>query len=100
MAESRVPRFRHNVPTLNHEKVVPYLEYPLVHNDTVTQEPFYIEFPFTIVSSDQSNTTLYKWNGGGWTEVKGWDNPEKICGRGFFSVTTAANAYVLITEHF
>jgi len=97
---SRVPRFQHTVPTLNHDKVVPYLEYPLVFDATVTEEPFYIEFPFTIVSSDPSNTKLYKWNGGGWTEVIGWSNPDKICGRGFFSVTTYANAYVLISEHF
>jgi hypothetical protein len=95
---SLVPKFKYPVPTLNHEKKVPYNEHPLVYNDTVTEEPFYVEYPFTFVTSDQGNTSLYKWNGNGWTLVTGWSNPEYFYGTGYFAVTTAANCYVTITE--
>ena len=98
MAQTLVPKHLHNVPSLNHTKTVLYNEYVLINNTTVTEEPFYVDWPFTFVTSDAPNTTLYKWNGGGWTEIKGWSNPDCIGGKGFFAVTTAANAYVLITE--
>lgn len=94
-----VPQFQYTVPTLGHPKDRPYIDFPLVYNETVTNRVFYVQHPFTFVTSDAANTSLYKWNGGGWTEVTGWDNPEKVYGFGFFSVTTAANAYVSISEH-
>ena len=96
---SIVPNFKYPVPTLNHNKLVPYIDFPVVYNATVTEEPFYVEYPFTFVTSDAANTTLYKWNGNGWVSVTGISNPEYIFGRGFFAVTTAANAYVTVTEH-
>ena len=99
MAQSILPYFRYTVPTLGHNKERPYIDFPLVRNETVTARPFYVEYPFTFVSSDSANTTLLKWNGVGWTTVSGWSNPDKIYGFGFFAVTTAANCYVVISEH-
>jgi hypothetical protein len=96
---SSIPQTKWLTPTVNHDKIVPYVDFPVVHNATVTTEPFYVDYDFTICSSDPTNTTLYKWNGVGWTEIGGVANPEKITIRGFFAVTTAANAYVTITEH-
>lgn len=97
---SSLPKLAWNYPTLNHDKKFPYIDFPVVYNDTVTNEAFYIEHDFTFVTSDATNTSLYKWNGGGWTQVSGISNPELVFGRGYYSVTTAANAYVAVTEHF
>lgn len=96
---SILPSFKYTVPELTHVKERPYLDFPLVYNETVTQRPFYVEHDFTFVTSDSANTTLYKWSGGGWVAVTGISNPELILGRGFYAVTTAANAYVSITEN-
>ena len=96
---SIVPDFKYTVPTLTHKKLVPYIDFPIVFNDIVTNEPFYIEFNWTFVTSDQANTTLRKWNGSSWTDVTGWSNPEFFFGKGFYSVTTATAAYVTVTEH-
>lgn len=94
-----IPKTPWIVPTVAHKKNAPYIDFPLVYNDTVTNVVFYVDYDFTICSSSPTNTTLYKWNGNGWTEIGGITNPEKITIRGFFSVTTAADAYVTITEH-
>lgn len=100
MPEQQITRTRWPRPALNHVKTAPYTEFPLVYNDTVTNEPFFVGFPFLIATSTLANTTLYKWNGNSWTEVSGWANPDIIDGRGYFSVTTSADEYVLITEIF
>lgn len=94
-----VPTFKYPVPSLNHDKKTPYNDFPLVYNETVTNRPFYVEYPFTFVTSDLSVTTLYKWNGFGWVAVTPISNPENVDARGFFSVTTSSAAYVAITEH-
>lgn len=96
---STIPKFKWETPVVNHKKLAPYVDFPVVYNATVTTEPFYVEYDWTFVTSDAANTTLYKWNGATWTTVSGWSNPERFYGRGFFAVTTAANAYVSITEH-
>lgn len=85
---------------MNHTKEQPYIDYPLVYNDTVTKEVFYAEYDFTFVTSDAANTTLYKWTGNGWITISGMSNPDVLYGRGFYAVDTAANAYVAITEHY
>lgn len=95
-----VPKLPWSYPTLNHTKRAPYVDFPVVYNATVTNEPFYIEHDFTFVTSDSANTELYKWNGGTWTQVTGMTNPDLFFGRGFYSVTTTANAYVAVTEHY
>lgn len=97
---NRVPRLLYNTPTLNHTKEVPYTDYPLVFNETVTKRAFYIEFDFTFVTSDSANTTLYKWTGNGWVAITGMSNPDVLFGRGFYAVDTAANCYIAITEHY
>lgn len=97
--QSIVPSVPWTVPDLNHHKSIPYIEYPLIYNATVTEEPFYVEHPFTFTTSDAANTTLYKWTGGSWSAITGMSNPDVIYAHGFFAVTTAANAYVSITEH-
>lgn len=94
-----VPNLGHVVPVLNHRKKSYYIDFPIINNDTIANEAFYVEHDFTIVSSNISNTALYKWNGTGWTEVTGLSNPDVIFGRGFYSVTTTANESVAITEH-
>jgi hypothetical protein len=96
---SRVPSARHNLPTLNHPKTVPYIDYPVVGGAIVTNEPFFAEYDFTFVTSDAGNTTLSKWNGTGYTAITGLANPDVIYGRGFYAVTTASAAYVTVTEH-
>jgi len=98
-AGSLVPNLPWSTPSVLHKKKSPYLDFPVVYNDTLSNVVFYVEHDFTFVSSDPTNTTLYKWNGNGWTEIAAIANPEKITIRGFFSVTTAANAYVTVTEH-
>ena len=94
-----VPGYGYNVPTLNHTKNRTYKDFPIVSNATLTNEPFYIENDCTITTSDLANTTLKKWEGNGWVTVTGLVSPDVIVGRGFFAVTTAANAYVTLTEH-
>lgn len=94
-----VPPLRWPAPDLDHTKDVPYTDYPIVYNETVTTRPFYIEYDCTIVTSDLANTTLLKWNGSSYTTVSGLVSPDVILGRGFFAVTTAANCYVTLTEH-
>lgn len=96
---SSVPSQRYPIPTLNHSKTAPYNDFPLVYNATVTNRPFYIDYDCTISTSDLANTTLKKWEGNGWVTVSGLVSPDVIVGRGFFAVTTAANAYVTLTEH-
>lgn len=95
----REPSVGYPQPTLTHIKRSVYKDYPLVNNETVTNRAFYIESDCTIVTSDLANTTLSKWEGNGWVTVSGLVSPDVIVGRGYFSVTTAANAYVTITEH-
>ena len=94
-----VPSFRYNVPTLNHEKKAPYIDFPIVFNETVTNRPFYVDGTFLIATSLLADTTLNKWEGNGWTPVVGITNPDTIAGRGFFSITTTSNQYVTITEY-
>lgn len=94
-----VPQFKYNTPKLNHDKLVSYIDYPIAFNEVITQEPFYVGLEWTFATSDATNTQLYKWNGNGWTEVLGWDNPETFYGRGFFAVSTAVAASVTITEY-
>lgn len=96
---SLVPSFKYPVPKLDHDKVTFYDEYPVVWNEAATNRAFYVTYPFTFVTSDATVTTLYKWNGNGWTEVAGISNPEYIFGRGYYSVTTSSAAYVTVTEH-
>lgn len=96
---STVPRLPWGYPTLNHEKRAPYIDYPVVYNATVTAEPFYVEYDFTICTSTLANTTLLKWNGNSWATITGWVNPDVIGSRGFHAITTSANEYVTITEH-
>lgn len=96
---SILPNFKYTVPTLGHIKDRPYIDFPVVYNDTLTEVPFYVEFPFTICTTTLANTTLYKWNGIGWSTVSGWTNPEKIYGMGFFAITTSADETVIISEH-
>lgn len=97
---STIPKRAGDYPTLNHVKSQPYIDYPIVYNATVTTEPFYAEYDFTFATSTPANTTLYKWTGGGWVAVTGISNPELILGRGYYAVTTSANEYVSITEHY
>lgn len=92
-----VPRRQHSLPLLNHTKDFPYVDYPVVSNDTVTNEPFYAEHEFTICGSGAY--TLSKWNGTGWTAVANITNPDIIMGRGYYAVTTASDLYVVVTEH-
>ena len=94
-----LPVLRYGTPVLNHQKDHPYVDFPLVNNATVTAEPFYITRDCTIATSDLANTTLLKWNGTSYSTVTGLVSPDIIVGRGFFAVTTAANAYVTLTEH-
>lgn len=94
-----VPSSGYPSPTLNHTKSRAYRDFPLIYNATKTNEPFYIENDCTITTSDIANTTLKKWEGNGWVTVSGLVSPDVIVGRGFFAVTTAANAYVTLTEH-
>ena len=96
---SIVPSPRYPVPELNHDKLVPYTDFPVVYNATVTAEPFYVEYDFTICTSTLANTTLLKWNGNSWETISGWVNPDVIGSRGFHAITTSANEYVVITEH-
>jgi len=98
VASSLIPSFKYVVPEVNHKKNSPYRDFPVVYEDTVTQEAFYVDHNFTLTTSDFANTTLYKWNGVGYTEVTGWSNPEYFYGKGFYAVTTAADATVCITE--
>jgi hypothetical protein len=95
---SIVPKFQYPVPTLNHDKLVPYIDFPIIYNDTKTNEPFYVDGEFIWASSDPGNTLLYKWNGFGWTEVSSYTDPDIIAGRGFFSVSTVTDQYVVISE--
>lgn len=94
-----LPNRQHALPTLNHTKDKFYIDYPIVANTTVTYEPFYIEHDFTICMSSASITALYKWNGVGWTEIVGLTNPDIIFGRGYYAISTTADASVVITEH-
>jgi hypothetical protein len=94
-----LPNRRHTLPSVNHLKDVPYLDYPVVYETTVTNEVFYVDHSFTLCTSDLANTSLYKWNGVGWTAITGFTNPDVFDGRGFYSVTTAADASVVVTEH-
>lgn len=96
---SILPNFKYTVPTLTHVKDRPYLDFPLVYNETVTERPFYVEHDFTFVTSAANDTTLYKWSGGGWVAVTGISNPELILGRGFYAVSTLVDAYVSVTEN-
>lgn len=96
---ARTPSVGYSVPTLAHIKRSDYRDYPLVNNETVTERPFHVNKDCTIVTSDLANTTLYKWAGTGWVAVSGLVSPDVIVGRGYFAVTTAANAYVVLTEH-
>jgi hypothetical protein len=97
--EDSLPKRSYSVPELNHKKVAMYIDFPLVYNAIVTNEAFYVDRDWTFVTSDLANTTLYKWNGGGWTTVAGVTSPDTFISRGYYSVTTAAAAYVAITEH-
>ena len=99
MPGKRVPTRLHTLPSLNHTKDQVYVDYPVVSNSTVTTEPFYLEYNATVCTSSAANTTFYKWNGTGWTEITGLSNPDIIFGRGFYAVTTATDCYVTITEH-
>jgi len=96
---SSVPSFKYTVPTLNHKKLAPYIDFVVVNNKAVTYEPFYVDRPFTFVTSDSAATMLYKWNGGGWTTIAGINNPDIFYARGFYSVSTIQACYVAITEH-
>lgn len=96
---SLVPSFKYPVPTLNHTKRVPYIDFPIAYNEIITNEAFYVDEEWTFVTSDETVTHLYKWNGIGWTEVLGWDNPERFFGRGFFSVSTTSAATCAVTEY-
>jgi len=95
---SIVPAVRWPTPTLGHIKQAPYLDYPLVYNETVSLRPFYVEGDFVYCSSDTANTTVHKWNGNSYTVISSYTNPDIISGRGYFAITTAADAYVTITE--
>jgi len=97
---STVPSFKWNTPTVVHDKQEPYVDYPVVYNDTVTNRVFYVEYPFTIATTDLANTTLYKWCGNSWVAMTGLVNVDVVDARGFFSVTTASAATVVVTEHF
>jgi hypothetical protein len=94
---SIVPSFNYPVPTLNHDKLVPYIDFPIIFNAIKTNEPFYVDGEFLWVCSDTS-ATLHKWNGFSWTEVSSYTNPDIIEGRGFFSVTTTVAGYCTISE--
>ena len=96
---SAVPPFGIRAPAMNHKKDAPYRDFVLVYNDTVTNEVFYLNYDCTITTSNLANTTLKKWDGSGWQTVSGLVSPDVIVGRGFFSVTTAADAYITISEH-
>lgn len=94
-----LPTRQHDLPSLNHTKDKPYIDYPVVYNATVTYEPFYVERDFTICMSSAAVTKLYKWNGVSWTEITGMANPDVIFGRGYYAISTTSDAYVVITEH-
>lgn len=94
-----LPTRQHDLPAINHTKDKPYIDYPIVSNATVTNEPFYVEHDFTVCMSNLSATTISKWNGVGWTAITGLANPDVIFGRGYYAVTTSSDAYVVITEH-
>lgn len=94
-----LPNRQHTLPALNHTKDKPYIDYPVVSGQTVTNEPFYVEHDFTLCTSSATVTTFSKWTGNGWKDIAGLSNPDIIFGRGFYSVTTTADAYVVITEH-
>lgn len=94
-----VPQLPWGQPELNHTKRAPYIDYPLVYNATVTEEAFYVEYPFTIATSDITATRLFKWTGNGWQELFDVPYPCKVDLRGFFAVTTSTDEYVSITEH-
>jgi len=96
---SILPSFKYTVPILGHVKERPYIDFPIIYEATQSNVAFYVEHPFTICTSSFANTTLYKWNGIGWSTISGWTNPEKVYGMGFFAVTTSANATVIISEH-
>ena len=100
MAKTTLPEFQYDVPSLDHTKPRPYIDWPLVVNEIVTKRPFYVEYDFTFITSDAANTTLYKWTGGSWSAITGMSNPDVLFGRGFYAVDTAAAAYVAITEHY
>ena len=93
-----VPNFKWPVPELDHDKLVPYNDYPLIYNEIVTNRPFYVEYNFIITTSDLTTTTLSKWNGNSWSTVTGLTNPDLVAGIGFYSVTTTAANYVTISE--
>lgn len=96
---SQIPNFSIRAPLLTVKKDRPYWDFILINNDTVSNEVFYLSHDCTIVTDDLANTTLYKWSGNGWVAVSGLVSPDVIVGRGFFSVTTAADATVLLSEH-
>lgn len=98
MAKTIVPNFNYAVPTLDHVKLVPYIDFPIVYDDTVTERAFYVNAPFAFATSNPDNTTLLKWNGIGWTVITGWANPDKIDSRGFFAFTTDIDTYITISE--
>lgn len=96
---SIVPSFKWDTPAVVHDKREPYVDYPVVYNATASNVVFYVEYPFTIATTDLANTTLYKWCGDSWVAMSGLVDVDVVDARGFFSVTTAANASVVITEH-
>lgn len=96
--DSIVPNFRWPVPTLNHTKRAPYIDFPIIYNAIKTNEPFYVDMDFIYCSSDTANTKLYKWNGNSYSEVSSYTNPDVISGKGFYAVSTTVAAYVTITE--
>ena len=68
---AEIPSTPYTTPTLNHKKLTTYVDFPLVSGATVTYEPFYVEYDFTLATSDLANTSLYKWNGTDWSEITG-----------------------------
>jgi len=96
--ESIVPSFGWPVPTLNHTKRAPYIDFPIVYGAIKTDEPFYVEEDFIIATSDLTTTTLSKWNGSTYSATTGLTNPDLVAGRGFYSITTTAANYVTISE--
>lgn len=98
-----IPFTLHDVPALPEPKEQYYVDFPVVANETVTNRPFFINpdsLGWTYCTSDDTVTTISKWNGNSWTDVTpGYNNPEFFYGTGFYSITTTANAYVTITEH-
>ena len=96
---SIIPKFKYPVPVIEHDKLAPYIDFPLVFNETVTNRVFYVDGTFLIAMSSLAATTLSKWEGNGWTPVLSITNPDTIAGRGFFSITTTSNQRVTITEY-